>query len=992
VNERHPEDDTALQVDQVCLRFEKAWQALEDRPRLEEYLAGVTASARVEALRELLALELIYRQRLGDTFALDGYEQRFPADLPVIHSVFSAVVVTMPGAAVNGGPAASPGKSDVFIPGYEVLGELGRGGMGIVYMARQVKPNRIVALKKIKTGADAAAAELTRFRTEAEAVARLQHPNIVQIFEVGEHNGLPFFSLEFCGGGSLKAKLAGTPLPAAEAARLVATLARAVQAAHDQKVIHRDLNPANVLLAEDGTPKITDFGLAKKLDDVGGTVTGAVMGTPSYMAPEQARGQTQEIGPAADVYALGAILYECLTGHPPFKAATAHETLVQVVADDPVPPRQLQPKTPRDLETICLKCLHKEPGRRYASALDLAEDLQRFAAGEPIRARPVGRGERVLKWARRRPAVAALLGLVVLLTAAGLGGIAWEYGEALRERNNAQTEATNARLAEKKTQEQLTETAKAEKKAQERLEQTKRALANSQGLLADTAWREGHVAVAQNRLEEVPTELRRWEWHYLKRTTAGGLFTLFGHTDSVTSVCFSPDGQRLATASKDSTAKVWDARTGQQVLALQGHTNTVSSVSFSPDGQRLATGSHDTTAKVWDARTGQELLTLKGHTRPVTSVSFSPDGQRLATGSHDPAAKVWDVRTGQPLLALQGHTNIVSSVCFSPDGRRLVSTEKGGKSLVWDSRTGQRLDEQPPPLALSSARSPDGRLFAWIAGSVVRLLGPPDAEELLVRRARTRLDPHWHAEGAARMETEEQWAAVAFHAEQFLAARPRVLAANRDLVRALTETTHQQPELSSAWRRLALAQLHTGQEDAFRRTCRQMQQRFRVPGQFPQAVFAFGSMPSNPAGAAVTTALLRHPAAAPGPSLFDRFQTVRASVLRPGVLVDPESWLRQIPEDEKLLRGAILCRAGKHADAVKELQSLKEPLACLFRALAEHDRGNKDAARQALAEALKQLPPEKIDLIQQTPLPWQQRVEIDVLRREVEALLGPARE
>ena len=287
------------------------------------------------------------------------------------------------------------------VAGYEILGVLGRGGMGVVYKARQVKLGRLVALKMILAGAPCRQQDRDRFRTEAEAIARLQHPNIVQVHEVGEHDGKPFFSLEFCSGGSLDRKLNGTPLPAQEAARLLETLARAMQAAHDQSVIHRDLKPANVLLAADGTPKITDFGLAKKLDDVGQTAIGAIMGTPSYMAPEQASGKSKEIGPAADVYALGAILYECLTGRPPFKAATPLDTILQVVSDEPVPPSQLQPKTPRDLETICLKCLHKEAGKRYASAA---------AAGRRAGAVPAWRADRG--------------------AAGGLGGAGLEVGEA----------------------------------------------------------------------------------------------------------------------------------------------------------------------------------------------------------------------------------------------------------------------------------------------------------------------------------------------------------------------------------------------------------------------------------------------------------------------------------------------------------------------------------------------------------------------------------
>jgi hypothetical protein len=271
------------------------------------------------------------------------------------------------------------------VPGYEVLGELGRGGMGVVYKARQTSLGRDVALKMILSGAHAGCDEMRRFRTEAEAVARLRHPNVVQIYEIGEVGGLPFFSLEFVGGGSLESRLRGEPQQPAEAARLVEALARAVQAAHDVNVVHRDLKPANVLLTEDGQPKITDFGLARKLDEQGRTQTGSVMGTPSYMAPEQASA-SKDVGPLADVWALGAILYECLTGRTPFRGATAMDTLELVRNDDPPPPRQLEPGVPRDLEAVCLKCLEKDPRQRYASADDLADDLRRFLDGEPVQA------------------------------------------------------------------------------------------------------------------------------------------------------------------------------------------------------------------------------------------------------------------------------------------------------------------------------------------------------------------------------------------------------------------------------------------------------------------------------------------------------------------------------------------------------------------------------------------------------------------------------
>jgi tetratricopeptide (TPR) repeat protein/tRNA A-37 threonylcarbamoyl transferase component Bud32 len=322
-----------------------------------------------------------------------------------------------PSPAVLGPAAAAPPS----LPGYEILGFLDRGGMGDVYKARHVRLKRLVALKMIRGDTHADHERMARFQGEAELVARLRHPNIVQIYEVGEAEGRPFISLEFVDGGSLDRKLARTPLAAAPAARLVETLAQAMEVAHRSRIVHRDLKPSNVLLVggpdlpvEQCTPKITDFGLAKQLDaDSAQTQTGAIMGTPSYMAPEQAWGRTREIGPLSDVYALGAILYECLTGRPPFKAASPIETVEQVRNEEPVPPRRLQPKVPRDLETICLKCLDKRPSRRYASAKALADDLNRFLQGDPIHARRVRWWERAAKWARRRPTAAALIGVLV---------------------------------------------------------------------------------------------------------------------------------------------------------------------------------------------------------------------------------------------------------------------------------------------------------------------------------------------------------------------------------------------------------------------------------------------------------------------------------------------------------------------------------------------------------------------------------------------------
>jgi tRNA A-37 threonylcarbamoyl transferase component Bud32 len=337
-----------------------------------------------------------------------------------------------------------PGKTRAegpALPGYEILGVLGHGAMGVVYKARHLKLNRLVALKMVLAGPHARPQELARFHTEAEAVARLQHPHIVQIYEVGEHDGLPFFSLEYIDGTSLSQRIDGKPQPPREAAALVEQLAQAMAIAHERGIIHRDLKPANVLLTREGTAKIADFGLAKRLeDDSALTKAGTLMGTPSYMSPEQARGEIDEVGPLADLYSLGAILYELLTGRPPFAGTTMLDTLTQVRNQEPVPPSRLQPKCPRDLETIALKCLEKEPGKRYANCEALANDLQLFIAGKPIKARPVSVAERAWRWCRRNPRVAALSTVVgVLLIFAAVALVSIVVGQRQERQAVAQT-------------------------------------------------------------------------------------------------------------------------------------------------------------------------------------------------------------------------------------------------------------------------------------------------------------------------------------------------------------------------------------------------------------------------------------------------------------------------------------------------------------------------------------------------------------------------
>jgi tetratricopeptide (TPR) repeat protein/predicted Ser/Thr protein kinase len=371
-----------------------------------------------------------------------------------LRAIQAQVGALFPAPESTPGPGITPPVRPVVelpqIPGYDVQGILGRGGMGVVFKAWHVRLHRPVALKMLLVGACATSAEKERFVREAEAVANLTHPNIVQVHDVGDHDGRAYFTMEFVNGGSLAEQLKGVPQPSRQAAVLVAKLAEAVHVAHQNGIIHRDLKPANILLTTDGMPKISDFGLARRLEDASGlTMSGAAMGTPSYMAPEQAQGKSHAVGPAADVYALGVVLYELLTGRPPFRAETAAETVQQVISREPLPPTRLGAKVPRDLETICLKCLRKEPERRYASAVALADDLRRFLDDRPIHARPSGWPERMWRWARRDPAAAALVATALALGALAIGGGFWVQRQqaAARAATAQQEQAVEAALA-----------------------------------------------------------------------------------------------------------------------------------------------------------------------------------------------------------------------------------------------------------------------------------------------------------------------------------------------------------------------------------------------------------------------------------------------------------------------------------------------------------------------------------------------------------------
>jgi eukaryotic-like serine/threonine-protein kinase len=624
---------------------------------------------------------------------------------------------------------AAAGGEIPSVPGYEILAELGRGAMGVVYQARQMKPNRLVALKMILHGTHASAIDLGRFLAEGEAVAQLQHANIVQIHEIGEHAGLPFFCLEYVEGGTLAERLQVGPLPPQEAAALMHTLARAMAYAHEQGLIHRDLKPGNVLLAADGSPKITDFGLVKRLDPASPgrafgpnlTATGAVLGTPSYMAPEQAGGK-KDVTALCDVYALGAILYEMVTGRPPFQAPTPLETMMQAITDEPAPPSQLQTRVPRDLETICLKCLRKEPEKRYASAAALAEDVRRFQAGEPILARPVGRVERAWRWCRRKPAAAAVALLAVLMLATAIAVPAlfavWANHNAVRIANEQGKTIAALQLAEERLR---------DSRRQSATSTLERALLLCEqgevghGLLWLTRGLETARLAEDKDLEQAfRWNLGAWsrEVHRLDR--------MLPHPESVLAVAFSPDGALAATACKDGKVRLWETVSGRLRGEPISHPEPVQALAFHPGGELLLTGCEDGMARLWKTSSGALVGNPLVHYRPadpatvwpwkrgVMSVAFSPDGRTLMTGGGNGNAQVWETATGAAAAPpIKSDDGVVFAVAFRPDGQAVLTGGRNWNLQQWDPKTsGQLGPSLRHYIVYAAAYSPDGKFAA----------------------------------------------------------------------------------------------------------------------------------------------------------------------------------------------------------------------------------------------------------------------------------------
>ena len=626
-------------VDEACDRFEAAWCA-GARPLLEDFLGSTTDLDRDVLLRHLVGLELDYLRGSGESPRPSEYRRRFPEHAGLIDSVFAESarrfkVVrgrdeetlefrTGSGDPKPGSPANPPPDAFPSIPGFEIISELGRGGMGVVYKARQIGLNRLCALKMLLLGEHAGAESRARFLAEAEIIARLKHPNVVQIYSLGDHDGRPYFEMEYVEGGSLARRLDGTPWALEAAARMVAVLARAIGDAHRLGIVHRDLKPANVLLVDDDTPKVVDFGLAKSLGaDSNLTQSGIFVGTPSYAAPEQVEGLTGMIGPAADIYALGAIFYQMLTGRPPFQAPTVLQTLEQVKTADPVPPSRLQPGLSRDAETICMKCLQKDPQRRYADAAALAEDLDRVLAGRPILARPVGAAERLRKWIRRRPAVAMLSAAVVAVTVLGFILVSWQW-----------------RCAEARA---IAEAAASERAHQASLvaieNEARLAFHQAQALCDQGEVGRGLLWLARSL--ELATEARSTGLDRVIRINLADWATQLirprrlppmRHSQPIVSVACRREGRSLVSVGTDGVSRTWDTATGRQIE------------------QASSKCADDDMPNWWDETAHQPFAgPPEPHGKKKYTWAVSSDGRTLVTAGRDRRVVRWDVATKKPI-------------------------------------------------------------------------------------------------------------------------------------------------------------------------------------------------------------------------------------------------------------------------------------------------------------------------------------------------------
>jgi len=750
-------------MERVCLEFEAAWKQ-GFNPQIEDYVGAAQSLERSELLRELLLLDVDYRSRREEHPSENEYQVRFPQDSQLISVIFEELATAKTVSETGPISATSVSRRQTFpcqFGQYELLDVLGQGGMGIVYQARQQTPNRIVALKIIRPDRLAVVTSeqrekaIERFHAEAQAAARLEHEHIVPVYEVGQVEGQPFFSMRYVQGRGLDELLRDRPLSGREAAALLEPITRALQYAHQHGIIHRDVKPRNILLDTTGRPYVTDFGLAKSLAEAQEiTQTQDVIGTLAYMSPEQARAPAS-VDRRTDVYSIGATLYGLVTGRPPFRAATPAETQRQVAENEPVPIRQLNPAVDRDLETICLKCLDKEPARRFPSAEALADDLARYLEGKPILARPLGITARTIRWARRRPAIAGLLSALaasLLIGTCVSAYYALEANQRAVEAEQRKRQATElAGIAREREQKALDLAAIAEghrRRAEEQSriadrqrETAERFLYAANMQLGQRAWEEGKPWLMLKLLDAISrrgsgNDLRGWEWYFLRGMAFGDRQTLEGHASLVDALAWSPDGRRLASTGPDESLRIWNVDGTPDVLIVRrGDGQSPNSshaarsdpercrLSWSPDNQhvlispvrRLSSGG----ILVCDAMNGQILLRTDGG-----QGAWNNDGSKLGFVDRKARLRLWTpgAEDAQEIPTPCDPRNSLQCFAWRPDGSQYVLGASLGKLICVDANTHQptwTMDGQPLPIL--GAWSPDGRQFAMVSRTETRL-------------------------------------------------------------------------------------------------------------------------------------------------------------------------------------------------------------------------------------------------------------------------------